>query len=86
MTPQEAVDAVSTGVGLYTINHDDAWLEVCGPGLNVLISPPGVGVAYRWPPALTQSEAKLNAWLEQCELSVLECSRIMNEVNRRLTS
>lgn len=84
LTPQEAVDAVTTGKDLRTINHDGEWLEVFGPGLRILMNKTAHGVAYGWPPVLTYDAAKLNGWLEQCELSPLECSRIMNEVNRRL--
>lgn len=84
MTPQEAVDAVVLGENLKTINHADLWCEILGPGLNILINHTGVGVAYSWPPAITKEEAKLNSWLEQCELSTLECTRIMREVTQRL--
>lgn len=84
MTPQEAVDAVTLGQGLSVINHANNWCEVVGPGLNILINGTGVGIAYRWPPALSQGDAKLNNWIEFCELSTLECTRILREVNLRI--
>lgn len=82
MIPQEAVDLVVTTQDVYTVNHANEWIEIFGPFFTIQITNQGVGVAFKWPVGETIASVST----VQCELSTLECSRIMNEVNRRLIS
>ena len=90
MTPQEAVDLVTTAEQFHRdfagVDHLVVWW------LNWKVEiykedGTGHGVAYRWPLNQTEAEAFEGGEMEWCELGVLECSRIVNflarEVKRR---
>jgi len=88
MTPQEAVDLVVTTKEVCTQMHEvgseEEWIEVYGFNWSLAMTRKGHGIGYRWPTGSNQEEATEAGTIQQCELTDLECSRIMNEVNRRL--
>jgi hypothetical protein len=79
MTPQEAVDRVVTAEQLHVSGSPAVGgvIEIVADSLHVLIDVTGLGFAKQ------VSGGPLPEVTDWCDLGVLECKRITNEVKRR---
>lgn len=82
MTPQEAVDLVThEDWRMRMISGDKLEMEIWGSGWNMRIAGKlGTGFALRFPQDQSWNKAMETGQLEWCELSTLECRRIVNFV------
>ena len=83
MIPQDAVDLVVTS-DIFTTSHD-TWVEVNGAFFKIeIVRKTASGVCWKWPVGKTFDDATDDGTAQYVELSTLECTRILNEIKRRL--